>query len=86
MEPDIGEREQPIMKKINEMDQPIGKLIRVKDFLPSPSELAVPIKTVKVTIALTKPSVDFFKREARKHHTKYQRMIRELVDQYTTHH
>ena len=37
---------------------------------------------VKVTLALSKRSVDFFKREAEKHNTQYQRMIRRLLDAY----
>ena len=41
---------------------------------------------VKVTIALSKRSVEFFKGEARKHRTQYQRMIRRLLDAYTAHH
>lgn len=61
---------------------PIGKLTPVKDFLPPPDELVVPQDTVKVTLSLTKSSLDFFKREAKKHGTKYQKMIRELVDRY----
>jgi predicted DNA binding CopG/RHH family protein len=43
-------------------------------------------ENVKVTIALKKSSVEFFKREADKHHTSYQKMIRELVDRYSSHH
>jgi len=31
---------------------------------------------------LSKKSVEFFKSEAAKHHTQYQRMIRHLVDAY----
>jgi hypothetical protein len=30
--------------------------------------------------------VDFFKNEARKHNTQYQRMIRRLLDAYAEHH
>lgn len=71
------------MKKSKSSDMPIGKLTAVKDFLPPPDELVVPEETVKVTLALTKSSLDFFKREAKKHGTKYQKMIRELVDRYT---
>jgi predicted DNA binding CopG/RHH family protein len=41
---------------------------------------------VKVTIALSKRSVDFFKAEARRHNTQYQRMIRRLLDAYAEHH
>jgi hypothetical protein len=69
--------------KIVDPDMPIGKLTRVKDFLPPPEELVFPgEETVKVTIALNKASVEFFKRQAKKHKTKYQKMIRELVDKY----
>ena len=68
--------------KKQDEDMPAGKLTRAADVLPPPEELAMPEETVKVTIALTKRSLDFFKREARKHHSKYQKMIRELVDRY----
>jgi predicted DNA binding CopG/RHH family protein len=36
----------------------------------------------KVTISLSKRSVDFFRDEAKKHGTQYQRMIRTLLDRY----
>lgn len=82
--PDIGERGKDIMKKktVNS-NMPFGKLTRIKDFLPPPSALATPEETVKVTISLKKSSVEFFKQQAEHYHTKYQRMIRELVDKYT---
>lgn len=70
--------------QINDSDMPIGKLTKIKDFLPPPAELAKAEKTQKITIALKKSSVEFFKREAGRHHTKYQRMIRDLVDKYAT--
>jgi predicted DNA binding CopG/RHH family protein len=54
----------------------------VADFLPSPAELAFRDDGVKVTLALSKNSVDFFKSEASKHKTQYQRMIRRLLDSY----
>jgi len=41
---------------------------------------------VKVTIGLSKSSVDFFKEEAKRHHTQYQRMIRRLLDIYVAQH
>ena len=55
----------------------------VKDFLPPPDQLVMPDETVKVTLSLTKSSLDFFKRQAKKQGTKYQKMIREVVDRYT---
>ena len=72
------------MKKDRDYEMPIGNLRRVKDFLPPPSALAVPENTVKITLSLNKNSVDFFKHEANKYHTKYQKMIRELVDRYAS--
>ena len=73
------------MKKDADWEMPVGKLTRVRDFLPPPSRLVVKQETAKVTIALEKSSVDFFKRQAKKNHTKYQRMIRELLDRYASH-
>lgn len=52
------------------------------DFLPSPEELAFKEETVKITISLSKSSLDFFKRKAEAHRTPYQKMIRRLVDEY----
>ncbi len=72
------------MKKKIDHDMPIGKLTRVKDFLPPPEGLVFPRETVKITISLSKVSVEFFKRQARQHHIKYQQMIRELLDRYAT--
>ncbi len=63
-------------------NMPIGELKRIDDFLPHPSELAVPEKTVKITLRLSRSSVDYFKEQARKYHTKYQKMLRMLVDRY----
>ena len=62
---------------------PIGKLTRAKDVLPSPEELMISERTVKVTLRLSEDSIKFFKRYAQKHHTKYQKMIRKVVDAYT---
>ncbi len=73
-------------EKIRYSDEPLGKLRVVPDFLPGPEDLVFRDEGVKVTIALSKRSVDFFKSEARKHHTQYQRMIRRLLDAYAEHH
>jgi len=71
------------MKKLKiNSDMPIGKLHRIKDFLPSPDELVIPEETKKVTISLKKSSIEFFKRQAGLYHTKYQKMIRQLLDRY----
>ncbi len=73
-------------KTIKYTDEPLGDLKVVPDFLPRPEELVFRDEGVKVTIVLSKRSVDFFKGEARKHHTQYQRMIRRLLDAYAEHH
>ena len=73
-------------KKIIYTDEPIGNVKVIADFLPSPAELAFNEEAVKVTLALSKKSIDFFKSEAAKNHTQYQRMIRRLVDSYVEAH
>ena len=73
-------------EKIRYTDEPLGKLRVIPDFLPPPEDLVFRDEGVKVTIALSKRSVEFFKSEARKHHTQYQRMIRRLLDAYAEHH
>ena len=68
--------------KTKYINEPLGEIRVVPDFLPSPSELAFREEGVKVTLALSKKSVEFFKAEASRHHTQYQRMIRRLLDAY----
>jgi len=73
-------------KKTKYTDESLGELRVVDDFLPSPEELAFRDEQVKVTIGLSKTAVDFFKQEAKRHHTQYQKMIRRLLDAYVAHH
>jgi hypothetical protein len=68
--------------KIKYTDEPLGDVKVVRDFLPPPEQLAFREEGIKVTLSLSKKSVEFFKSEAAKHHTQYQRMIRRLVDVY----
>jgi predicted DNA binding CopG/RHH family protein len=63
-------------------NEELGDLIVIPDFLPSPEELAFREESVKVTISLSRKSIAFFKSEADKHRTQYQRMIRHLIDAY----
>ncbi|MBW1796784.1 MAG: BrnA antitoxin family protein [Deltaproteobacteria bacterium] len=72
--------------KIKYTDEPLGKLRIVDDFLPPPEDLLFKEENVKITITLSKDSVDFFKNEAKKHNTQYQKMIRRLLDLYAAHH
>ena len=71
--------------KIKYTDEPMGELRVIKDFLPPPDQLVLKEDNVKITIALKKSSIDFFKKEAKKHHTSYQKMIRQIIDYYTSH-
>ena len=61
---------------------PVGALARVQDMLPPPEELMGSDKTVKVTLRLSESSLKFFKQYAAKYHTKYQKVIRRLIDAY----
>jgi predicted DNA binding CopG/RHH family protein len=73
-------------RKITYTDGPVGDVKVVRDFLPAPADLAFKEAQVKVTIGLSKTSVEFFKEAARRHHTQYQKMIRRLLDLYVTQH
>ena len=68
--------------KIVYTDGEIDEVRVIRDFLPPPSELAFREDTVKVTIALSKSSIEFFKEQAAKHQVSYQKMIRRLLDEY----
>ena len=67
--------------KVKYTHEPIEAHV-ISDFLPSPEDLAFKEEDVKVTLSLSKKSVDFFKSEAAKHDGQYQRMIRRLLDRY----
>lgn len=79
----FGERGKRFMKqKIKYTDEPMDDVKVIQDFLPSPEELAFKEKTVKVTISLSRNSVEYFKEMAKIYHTQYQKMIRRLLDEY----
>ena len=81
----IGERGKTFMEKnIRYTDEPIENVKIVEDFLPSPEDLVFKDKTIKVTIALSKSSVDYFKKVAKLYNTQYQKMIRRLLDEYVS--
>ena len=85
--PATGAKGKKYMKKnkqIKYSDVPLGKVKIVKDFLPTPEKLVLKEETVKITLSLTKSSIDFFKQQARQHHTQYQKMIRTLLDHYSS--
>ncbi len=70
--------------RIKYTDEPMGELKIIKDFLPPPDQLVLKEDKVKVTISLSKGSVEFFKKEAKKQRTSYQKMIRRVIDFYTS--
>lgn len=83
---DIGGKGNRFMKKkIKYSNEDIGKVEIVKDFLPKPEDLVFKEDTVKVTLNLSKSSIEFFKDIAKKHGSQYQKVIRNLLDNYTSH-
>jgi hypothetical protein len=85
--PAIGEEVESSMKhKTKYRSEPLGTLVVVSDFLPSPDKLVLRDDGVKITISLSKRSVDFFKRHAAESKVPYQKMIRSLLDGYAKHH
>ena len=70
-------------KKILYTNEPLEMAV-VRDFLPPPDKLVLKEETQKVTLSLSRRSVSFFKSQARQRHTRYQRMIRRLLDLYAT--
>jgi hypothetical protein len=68
-------------KRIKYTNEPV-KAETIADFLPAPDQLVVREDGVKVTISLSRRSVDFFKPAAERNNTSYQRMIRRLLDTY----
>ena len=73
-------------KKIKYSDEPLDEVRIVEDFLSSPENLVFRDETVKITIALSRQSVEFFKQIAKKHRTQYQKLIRRLLDEYAVRH
>jgi len=85
--PDTGGKENRYMKKkIKYTNEKTGKVKVVKDFLPLPEDLIYKEDTVKVTLNLSKSSVEYFKKLTRTHDSQYQKIIRNLLDEYASHH
>jgi predicted DNA binding CopG/RHH family protein len=72
-------------RQIQYTDEPIGDFRQVVDFLPSPEELKLKSETTKITISLSSESLAYFKEVAKANHIQYQKMIRQLLDDYVTH-
>jgi len=71
--------------KIKYSSEKIGKVEIVGDFLPKPEDLIFKEDTMKITLNLSKSSVEFFKGIAQKHGSQYQKVIRKLLDRYASH-
>ncbi|HEX9654085.1 MAG TPA: CopG family transcriptional regulator [bacterium] len=71
-------------KKIKYIEEPMEDVKVIADFLPPPEELAFKEETIKVTLELSKRSIDFFKSQATHHKIQYQKMIRRLLDEYVS--
>lgn len=63
-----------------------GDMQIIVDFLPSPQELVFRKETKKNHYFSDKNTIYFFKDEAKKNYTQYQKMIRDLLDTYTQKH
>jgi len=61
------------------------KLEAIDDFLPPPEQLALKEENIKVTLTLSKTSLEFFKKYANQMHGHYQTMIRRVLDHYVAH-
>jgi hypothetical protein len=81
--PDTGAKAGNSLKHTRKYtNEPLGRVKMVEDFLPPPDQLVLREDGVKVTISLSKRSVDFFKAHAAQSKVPYQRMIRTLLDNY----
>jgi predicted DNA binding CopG/RHH family protein len=67
-------------------NEPLGRVEVVADFLPPPDQLVLKDDGVKVTLSLSKRSVEFFKLHAQRSKVPYQKMIRSLLDSYASRH
>jgi predicted DNA binding CopG/RHH family protein len=83
--PAFGEKGGKFMKRHATVDpnQPIGNLHVIPDFLPPPEELFPKREAIKVTLAVDKESVDFFRKKAHNAGLKYQRMMRDVLREYS---
>ena len=78
-------------KKTDEGKAPekVGEAIKVseiiEDFLPAPEFLVKKEETVKITISLSKTSIDFFRQAAKRAGIPYQTMIKAVLDRYSSH-
>lgn len=73
-------------KAFEEEDGPSRWAKVIPNFLPPPEALFPAEDTLKITLRLDRQSVEFYKDRAKRHGTKYQRMMREILKRYALHH
>jgi predicted DNA binding CopG/RHH family protein len=66
---------------LGDVDETKLKIVS-KDFLPRPEDLFFRRKGVKVALTLSEESLHYFKEQAERLQTPYQRIIRNLIDEY----
>ena len=71
-----------MIRKPKYTNEPLGRVKVVEDFLPPPEMLVLKEDGVKVTLSLSRRSIDFFKSQAARSRVPYQKMIRSLLDSY----
>ena len=68
-----------------DLDRIVAKAERgeqFEDFLPPPHELAKLMKKEKITIALSRDVIKFFKKHAKENGVKYQALINAVLGEY----
>lgn len=87
--PDFGEKERKFMKKKTnysktpkDISKAINSSVLINDFLPPPDKLITKEDNTKVTILLSKKSINFFKDQSKKSGVPYQSMIKKVLDLY----
>jgi predicted DNA binding CopG/RHH family protein len=71
----------PPVARVQRLSEHVGRTVRVQGWLTVLTE-----EGVKITISLSRRSVEFFKEAAERNNTSYQRMIRRLLDAYADQH
>jgi hypothetical protein len=70
-------------KRIKYTDEPM-EFTPVADFLPPPRELRLRMRRVKVTLEVSEPTVEMFRKTAGKSHGDYRDLMSALLDFYAT--
>jgi predicted DNA binding CopG/RHH family protein len=69
-------------EKVKYTDEPMELGEEVENFLPPPDKLVLRPKPIRVTLTLDAETVEYFKAEAERIDVPYQRMIRNLLNEY----